>query len=573
MKISIKSKLKISRQPYESRIRCWCNTIVARTRQLLVQLFREKIHVSWLIVTVCGGFLLGAGLAVLPKTGAFANTFWLVVALVILILIFASRLKIMLIFAIIAGMILGLWRGTLTRVDLNIYHDWIGQNVVVRGVVSEDPDFGSGGDMRMKLANPEIILQGDLAKLTDENTVNIDDYFTPLPGQIWVSALAKNTAVNRSDVVEISGKLKIGFGTFAATISYGNLSGVTKIAGSDPARELRDAFGDKLRGVIPTPAADLGMGILAGQKTALPAELSAAFIAASLTHIVVASGYNLTILVRFARRLFAKISRFAALGFGGLLVFAFACVTGFSPSMTRASLVAGLSLLAWYYGRKFHPIALLTIVAAITVAIDPTSIWGDAGWWMSFLSFAGVIILAPLIKSYFWGDKPDLRDKPTLSQRFREKIPFSKLKSSRKKEKNFGEKSHPIRQIFLETLSAQIMAAPIIALFMGQFSPYGLIANLLVLWLLPLAMLLTFIAGIAAFILPHFLAQIIAWPATFLLNYVIGVSRWVADLPGASQTVNFGFWLTVGVFAIILLAIIFLKWKTKYNFRDSNVID
>lgn len=31
---------------------------------------------------------------------------------------------------------------------------------------------------------------------------------------------------------------------------------------------------------------------------------------AGLTHVVVASGYNLTILVNVARRLFAKISKF-----------------------------------------------------------------------------------------------------------------------------------------------------------------------------------------------------------------------------------------------------------------------
>ncbi|MCL2038198.1 ComEC/Rec2 family competence protein, partial [Candidatus Saccharibacteria bacterium] len=335
-----------------------------------VELFRKKIHTSWLIASVASGFLAGVGLSAVQATALFGQTFFFALAIIFLIPIFASRLRIMILFAIITGLFIGLWRGTLTRVDLDIYSDFLGQNVVLRGKVSEDPDFGPSHDLRVRLVDVEVILQADYNKLLSEeieNDEDLNDYFTALPGQVWASAfLHGGIEVKRSDVVEITGQLRPGFGTFPANMSFANLSSVTHSLTADPMRDLRDGFGDKLRQVIPSPAADLGMGILAGQKTALPFALSAAFMIASLTHIVVASGYNLTILTRFARRLFSKISRFAALGFGGGLVFAFASVTGFSPSMTRASLVAGFSLLAWYYGRKFHPVVLLTIVAAIT---------------------------------------------------------------------------------------------------------------------------------------------------------------------------------------------------------------
>ena len=539
-----------------------------RVKRLFTNLFQEKLHSSWLIAATCGGFLAGTGLAILPSTSLFASWFWPVLAVAILIFVFLSRLKIVVIFAVLAGLLLGLWRGTVERVDLNVYSEFLGQNVILRGTVNEDPDFGANGDLRLKLTDSEMIIESDYNNLQNEK--DLDDYFTPMQGQIWVSVLARGADVRRSDVVEVSGKLKPGFGTFPASISFGSLNSTTRVADADPARDIRDAFGDKLRTVIPSPAADLGMGILAGQKTALPLALSAAFIAASLTHIVVASGYNLTILTRFARRLFAKISRFAALGFGGALVFAFACVTGFSPSMTRASLVAGFSLLAWYYGRKFHPVVLLLIVASITVFINPEAIWGDAGWYMSFLSFAGVIIMAPLIKSYFWGDHPEFSKKPSLRMRI-----LAKLGSKKAKEKlsEPTEKLHTIRQILIETTSAQLMAAPIIALFMGNFSPYGLIANILVLPLLPLTMLLTFIAGIGAFMLPQFLAQIVAAPATWLLDYTIKVAQNVSDLPGASQQLQPDLLITGAIFLIILAAIFYMRFKTGHNLRDSNVVE
>jgi competence protein ComEC len=468
-----------------------------------------------------------------------------------LVFVFISRLKIMLLFAVMAGLAIGLWRGTLTRVDLTAYHDWLGQTVLLRGTIKEDPDFGSAGSAQIKIINVEVISSEASNDLTN-------DHFVKLPGQIWASVLMNDAMQNmkRSDQITVSGSLKPGFGTFPATISFGSIVAVEHSLTADPARDIRDAFGEKLRSVIPSPAADLGMGILAGQKAALPADLTAAFLAASLTHIVVASGYNLTILIRFTRRLFARISRFAALGFGGLLVFVFASITGFSPSMTRAGLVASLSLLVWYYGRKFHPVVLLSLVASITIAIDPTSLWGDAGWWMSFLSFVGVIILAPLLKSYFWGEKSE-----------------KKAKQKQPSSKNVDEKSHPLRQIFLETLSAQIMAAPIIALFMGQFSPYGIIANLLILWLLPFTMLATFIAGIGAFFLPHALAGIIAWPATQLLKYIIAVANWIAGLPGASQTIQPNTPAIVIIFTIIFCVVLYLKRVTKHSFRNDNIVE
>ena len=507
-----------------------------RRRKFWRGLFRDRIHQSWLITAVCAGFLGGAGLAILPETAIFANPVFPIFAVVVTVLVFVSRLKITIIFAVIAGLLFGLWRGTVARVDLNDYENFIGQNVVVRGKVKEDPDFGASSDTRVRLVDVEIILAIDrdvlFGKVDDDS-----EYFTPMNGEIWASVVARGIEIKRSDTIEISGRLRPGFGTFPASMSFVRLEDVARSPDADPARDVRDAFGDKLRTVMPSPAADLGMGILAGQKTALPFDLTVAFIAASLTHIIVASGYNLTILIRFARRLFAKISRFAALAFGGLLVFAFACVTGFSPSMTRASLVAGLSLLAWYYGRKIHPVTLIATVAAITIVINPVAIWGDAGWYMSFLSFIGVIILAPLIKNYFWGKK--------------------KLN---------------IRQIFVETLSAQIMAAPIIALFMGQFSPYGLLANLLVLPIVPLAMLLTFIGGVAAFTLPSGIATIIATPATWLLNYIIEIAKWVAELPGASQEIAINGWTIVVIYALILVAIFYMRFRTKHDVRNDNVV-
>jgi len=81
------------------------------------------------------------------------------------------------------------------------------------------------------------------------------------------------------------------------------------------------------------------------------------------------------------------------------------------------------------------------------------------------------------------------------------------------------------------------------------------------------------VAGLGAICLPLGLAQIVAWPATQLLNYVIFITEKVADLPGSLQTLQPPLWLTLIIFAAILLIIIYLKRVTKHNFRDDNVVD
>ncbi|MFZ2560251.1 MAG: ComEC/Rec2 family competence protein [Candidatus Nanoperiomorbaceae bacterium] len=521
-------------------------------------LWRRRVHSSWLIAATGLGFLVGVGVANLDAAQYFVGAFWLVASIILLILALISRTRAMIVVIVLAGILLGIARGNWALGELANYQNFIGRSVEIEATVSDDPGLSASNSTTLKLDSVKI-------------RVAADGHSQAIGGHVFASVMANKSDIKRSDVVQLSGKLKDGFGSFSASMSYARLDRITELPGSDPAREVRDFFGQKLRKVIPSPASDLGMGILAGQKTALPPALTAAFIAASLMHIVVASGYNLTILVRFARRLFAKISRLAALIFSGMLVLAFANMTGFSPSMMRASLVAILSLIAWYYGRKFHPVVLLLIVAVITVALDPTSLWGDAGWWMSFSSFAGVLIFAPLVKSYFWGDQKEFRPKSKLRNIFRRQKTLN-IKSNDRQD--LVEKKHSVREIFIETFSAQLMSAPIIALMMGQFSPYGLLANLLVLPIVPLAMLMTFIAGVATLVLPiGLVTTIIAWPATQLLNYIIDVTSWVADFPGANQQVSFGVLPTVIVFSVILSLILLMKCRTKHSFYDDNLLE
>ncbi len=212
-------------------------------------------------------------------------------------------------------------------------------------------------------------------------------------------------------------------------------------------------------------------------------------------------------------------------------------MTGLSPSMSRAGLVSGLSLLSWYYGRRFHPFVLLPLAAAITVAFQPSYVWGDVGWQLSFSAFAAVMIVGPLLQRFFFGEK----------------------------------EPGTIRQILGETVAAHIVTIPIVVASFGVISNVAIIANLLIVPLVPLAMLLTFISGIAALAVEP-IASIIALPATWLLAYMTTTAQYLADLPWAQTEFSASWWMIVLYYGVLIIICVVMQRISKFQLRGVNIV-
>ena len=341
--------------------------------------FRQVVHSSFGIAVLCAAFVIGVWLALL-----FRVPTWIGAAVLPLLFISFWHLRVyMLPLIAFSGMCVGIGYGSAALGQRDAYDYFFDTIVEVSGRVKEDPGNNSFG---MSIQVDKVSVQG-----------------VKLPGSILIS-LPKND-IKRGDLIIVRSVMKPGFGSFPASMSRATLVSLVRPVPGDVGRAVRDWFADKIRLTIPEPQASLGIGFLTGQKSALPEDLSNALKIAGLSHIVVASGYNLTILVRMARRFFIRFSKYLSAVFSGVMIVMFTAVTGLSPSMTRAGLVSGLSLMAWYYGHRFHPLILLPFVAGITVAVQPSYVWGDLGWQLSFAAFAGVMILAPLLQSYFYGQK------------------------------------------------------------------------------------------------------------------------------------------------------------------------
>ena len=479
---------------------------------------RRRIHSSWLIAATAASVVVGMWLSGVVYQGWFSPLIWAVSGLAMVLTALWWRYLALVPLCVCGGLIIGAWRGSVSESSLEVYKPLIGATIEFSGIIQEDVDVNASGDEVVRLSQ-----------------VKYDG--VELPGKIWVITRSDGK-LRRSDQVTFSGKISSGFGNFNATVYRADIVSIERPQPGDVALTIRDWFGDRVRSVIGEPEVSLGLGYLLGQRRSLPPELSESLRIAGLTHVIVASGYNLTILVRLARRLFMKVSRFSSLAAASGMVASFVAITGMSPSMARAGLVTGLSLLAWYYGRKFHPLVLLPITAAVTVLVNPSYLRGDIGWQLSFAAFSGVMILAPLLQAYFFGDK-----KPGV-----------------------------IRQIMGETISAQIVTIPILVIAFGQISNVAILANLLVLPLVPLAMLLVFVSGLSAWLLPV-IGGFVAEPTSWLLGYMIQVATTLSQLPWAMTEVRVGWWLVVVYYGALILACVYMKIATGFRLRDSNIVE
>ena len=319
-----------------------------------------------------------------------------------------------------------------------------------------------------------------------------------------------------------------------------NSSEIEDFGLSDIMFSARDWFAGRIESIVPETEAKLGLSYLLGLKAGLPKDLSESLRAVGLTHIVVASGAHLAILVEIAKKIFGKISRFAGVLFSGVLIVLFMAMVGWTPSILRAGVMSVLTLITWYFGRKMAPWRIILLTAAGTLLINPDFIT-NLGWLLSFASFIGIMILGPKVTRFFYGKK-----KPGF-----------------------------IASMIITTISATLMTLPITLYYFGQISLISVLANLLILPTLPYAMGLTFLTGVLADI-PG-LGTIISWCATKLLDFHIFIvelfgewTQFLIKIEKYQMWVYILYIVVLGPFLIGLIRRKVVKLRQANNFLEQN---
>ncbi len=456
-------------------------------------------------------FLAGLGLARL--SGISGGWVWLATISNIVVL----RHKRMAIITLsLSALTLGWWRGTIVMQKLTPYQTLQNQKVVIRGTADNDAIYGDKTQLTFDLTNITVI---------KPETTN-------LVGKIKIAGFGANM-VYRGDKVQVEGKLYKTRGSRQASISFADIS--VQGRSNSAVDNVRRRFSAGMESALPEPLASFALGLLIGQRTTIPDAVNKRLSTVGLTHLVAVSGYNLTILVIAVRRFTGKRSKYQSTVLSLLLIGLFLLVTGLSASIVRATIVSLLTIGTWYYGRKVRPLLLLSIAAALTAGWNPLYLWSDIGWYLSFLAFYGVLVIAPLLAKRLFGSK----------------------------------QARPLTLLLLESISAQLMAAPLIMYIFGQVSLVGIIANLLVVPLVPLAMLVSLLAGLGGMLLPT-LGGWLAWPARLLLTYMLDVVSALSRVPHALALRSLLLWQMLVVYCGVVIFCLVLWHKTTKNVKITD---
>lgn len=262
--------------------------------------------------------------------------------------------------------------------------------------------------------------------------------------------------------------------------------------------KIKRRFIYSIRDVLPEPHAGLLSGILLGAN-ALPKEVTDNFRTAGLSHIVVLSGYNITVVAE-SLLVIMKIV-FVKLAFGVSLVgvLFFVLMSGAGASAIRAGIMACIALIGKQFNKTYDASRALMLAVWGMVFWNPFVLLYDPSFHLSVLATIGVMYVTPVVSRYL----------------------------------TFITDRYGLKELSATTLGAQITVLPYILYMSGNFGVFAFPANFVVLPFVPLTMLLGFFTAVFGFI-SRFAGLLPGIPTYLFLSWDLFVAESISKLPFAT---------------------------------------
>jgi len=221
---------------------------------------------------------------------------------------------------------------------------------------------------------------------------------------------------------------------------------------------------------LPPTHANLISGMVFGGAASLPQELRDDFQITGLTHVVSASGYNVSVVAGIAIFIFSKFlpRRLSTLVII-LTIWSYAIAAELVPPVIRSSIMISLNLIASRVFFKQYNLFFALIFTALAMLLWEPFYAQSLSFWLSTLATLGIILFLPLLES--------------------EEGWFSRLSTGHFSEQEL-DKSNIFKESFLVTLAAQSLTIPLVIMVFGEVSLLSFVTNTMLLWLTPLITLL-----------------------------------------------------------------------------------
>ncbi len=288
---------------------------------------------------------------------------------------------------------------------------------------------------------------------------------------------------------------------------------------------VKKYFTNEVQKLFPSPEAGLFAGIVIGEQSLLPKTNLTEFQIAGLTHMIVLSGYNITVVALGAMWVLAIVGLgYRARRVGAIIAIPiFIIMTGMGASSVRAGIMAIIVFLLQLDTRPAHSFRIILLTLSIMVAITPYALLYDPSLHLSFLAFIGLVYVTPITEFLF--AKYNVAD--------------------------WGG----MRDLLIETMSVQLFVLPYIIWMSGRVSLLILISNLITVPLTPLVMGTGFTVTLLGMIIGP-LGQVLAKPISWIMTYMLSVAHIVASIRATTFTLPpFGGWVMVGIYVFIVIII------------------
>lgn len=249
----------------------------------------------------------------------------------------------------------------------------------------------------------------------------------------------------------------------------------------------------------------LAKAIMIGYKAELEREVRQNFSRAGLAHIMAVSGMHVGF-VLFPLWLILPYfwgspkGRIAGLIIITSVLFFYAGVTGFAPSVQRASVFAFFIALSRLYKKRRDPINLTAVAALIILLVDPESLFA-VGFQMSFIAVLTIFLMFPVIKQLF----------PT-------QIRYTWYSKT--------------AQLILISICIQLALFPILVAIFNEFSLAGPLLNTLAAPITQVMFIWGFLCTALGFLFPE-LAMTLNIPANYLTAFLNWLTMYFAGIKGS----------------------------------------
>jgi competence protein ComEC len=286
-------------------------------------------------------------------------------------------------------------------------------------------------------------------------------------------------------------------------------------------------------------------GLVLGERSNITRETKENFVNAGVAHIIAVSGLNVAyvMIILWGILTFIPVRQIYKIFTTVLFLIFYMNLTGNTPSIIRATIMASIFLLAQVVERKPNTFNIVSAAALVILLIDPRQLF-DAGFILSFSAILSILIIYPVLDNWLnnfkWYQSGD--DK---------KIHYRALRWA--------------AMLFAGTLAAQLGTLPITAIMFRKISLISLMANLVAIPLSNFTLGLGFIM-IFASLISGWLASVFASLNIFLLHSQLVFIEFCAKLDYSFVETYFVDWLLFVFYYLALWQLLVIS-KQNFNFR------